>query len=104
MKWGIRLFILAEIDTGYVHSIIPKYGKLTGDKCNLPYSEKPFKIVIFLMDKLGLTSVCLVLKTTSFSLAVLSWPKNLTIENVSTHFDFSLHAPVAQTFWTKPVT
>jgi hypothetical protein len=31
MKWGIRLFALAESDTGYVHSIIPNCGKLTGD-------------------------------------------------------------------------
>jgi hypothetical protein len=42
MKWGMRLFVLAESGTGYVHSIIPHYGKLTGDKCNLPYPEKPF--------------------------------------------------------------
>jgi hypothetical protein len=27
-KWGIRLFVLADSDTGYVHSIIPYYGKL----------------------------------------------------------------------------
>jgi hypothetical protein len=27
-KWGIRLFSLAESDTGYVHSIIPIYRKL----------------------------------------------------------------------------
>jgi hypothetical protein len=54
MKWGIRLFALAESDTGYVHSIIPNYGKLTGDVCNLPYSEKPFisRIVLSLMDRL----------------------------------------------------
>jgi hypothetical protein len=35
-KWGIRLFVLADSDTGYVHSIIPNYGKLIGDVCNLP--------------------------------------------------------------------
>jgi hypothetical protein len=29
MKWGIRLFASAEIDTGYVHSIIPNCGKIT---------------------------------------------------------------------------
>jgi hypothetical protein len=29
-KLGISLFALAESDTGYVHSIIPNYGKLTG--------------------------------------------------------------------------
>jgi hypothetical protein len=32
-KWGIRLFAFAESDTGYVHSIIPNYGKLTGNVC-----------------------------------------------------------------------
>jgi hypothetical protein len=26
MKWGIRLFVLAGSDTGYVHSIIPNNG------------------------------------------------------------------------------
>jgi hypothetical protein len=41
-KWGIRLFVLAVNDTGYVHGIIPYYGKVTGDVCKLPYSEKPF--------------------------------------------------------------
>jgi hypothetical protein len=54
MKWCVRLFALAESDTGYVHSIIPNYGKLTGDVCNLPYSVKPFisRIVFSLMDRL----------------------------------------------------
>jgi hypothetical protein len=33
MNWGIRLFVLTDSDTGYVHSIIPYYGKLTGDAC-----------------------------------------------------------------------
>jgi hypothetical protein len=52
-KWGIRLFILAESDTGYVHSIIPNCRKLTGDVCNLPHSEKPFvsRTVLSLIDK-----------------------------------------------------
>jgi hypothetical protein len=31
MKWGIRLFVLADSDTGYVHSINPNYGERTGD-------------------------------------------------------------------------
>jgi hypothetical protein len=38
-KWGIRLLALAESVTGHVHSIIPNYGKLTGNVCNLPYSK-----------------------------------------------------------------
>jgi hypothetical protein len=42
MKWGIRVFVLADSDTGYIHSIIPNYGKLKGDMFNLPYSEKPY--------------------------------------------------------------
>jgi hypothetical protein len=51
--WGVRLFALAESDAGYVHSIIPNYGKLTGNMYNLPYSEKSFisRIVLSLMDK-----------------------------------------------------
>jgi hypothetical protein len=54
MKSEIRLFVLADSDIGYVHSIIPNYGKRTGDVCNLPYSEKPFisRIVLSLMDRL----------------------------------------------------
>jgi hypothetical protein len=41
-KWGTGLFVSADSDTCYVHSIIPYYGKLIGDMSNLPYSEKPF--------------------------------------------------------------
>jgi hypothetical protein len=41
-KWGLRLFILADSDTGYVRSIIPHYVKITGEVCNLPYPNKPF--------------------------------------------------------------
>jgi hypothetical protein len=45
---------LAESDTSYIHSIIPNYGKLTSDVCNLPYSEKLFisRIVLFWMNRL----------------------------------------------------
>jgi hypothetical protein len=52
MKWGIRLFALAERDT----VLIPDYGRLTGNVCNLPYSENPFisRIVLSLMDRLVL--------------------------------------------------
>jgi hypothetical protein len=51
MKWGIRLFVLADSDTGFVHSRSSYYRKLTGDTCNFPYSEKPFtsRIVLSLM-------------------------------------------------------
>jgi hypothetical protein len=53
-KWRIRLLVLADSDTGFVHIIIPNYGKLTGDVCNVPYSENPFisRIVLFFMDRL----------------------------------------------------
>jgi hypothetical protein len=55
-KWGIRLFVLAESDTGYVHSIIPNYRKRTGNMCNSPYSEKPFISIVFSwMDRLWLS-------------------------------------------------
>jgi hypothetical protein len=48
------IFALAESDTGYVYSIIPKYRKLIGHVCNLPYSESPFisRIGPSLMDRL----------------------------------------------------
>jgi hypothetical protein len=48
MKWVIRLFVLAESDTGYVHSTIPNCRKFTGDVRNLPYFEKPFQEQFFL--------------------------------------------------------
>jgi hypothetical protein len=56
-KWGLRLFILADSDTSYVHSIIPYYKKITGEACNLPYPDKPSttRIVLSLMDRLGLS-------------------------------------------------
>jgi hypothetical protein len=54
IKWGIRLFALAESDTGYVHSIIPNCGKLAGEVYNLPYSENPLvsRKVLSLMERL----------------------------------------------------
>jgi hypothetical protein len=56
-KWGLRLFIFSDSETSYVHSIIPFFGKITGEVCNLPYPDKPFttRIVPSLMDCLGLT-------------------------------------------------
>jgi hypothetical protein len=50
------------------------------------------------MDRLGL-SVSLTDVT-----AALSWPKNWTIENVNTHFAFSLFALVEPTFQQQLVT
>jgi hypothetical protein len=42
---GIRLFVSAESETGYVHN--------TGNMCNLPYFEKPIsRIILSLMDRL----------------------------------------------------
>jgi hypothetical protein len=62
--------------------------------CNLPYSEKPFisRIVLSLMDRVWL-NVYDIEDYTTFSLtdtlAVLSWPKNWTIKNVSRNFVFN---------------
>jgi hypothetical protein len=49
---------LADRETGYVHSIILNYGKITGEEFNLPYPAKPFttRIVLSLMDHLRLSS------------------------------------------------
>jgi hypothetical protein len=103
----IRLFALAESDTGYVHRRIPNYGKLTGDVCNLPYSENHYFKNSPFLDGQTMT-VRLLLNTTTFSLtdiiAVLSWPKNWTIKNVSTHFAFYIYALVAPTFGTNHFT
>lgn len=53
-KWGMRLFVLADSNSGYVHSIIPYYGKVTPEVCNLPYPDKSFtsRIVLSLMGSL----------------------------------------------------
>jgi hypothetical protein len=60
--------------------------------CNLPYSENRSFQEFFFPWWADYDSVCLVLKTTTISLtdiiALLSWPKNWTIENVSTHLAF----------------
>jgi hypothetical protein len=58
-KWGLRLFVLADSETGYVHSIIPYYGKVTGDICNLPYPEKSFtsRIVLSLIKRLEISTL-----------------------------------------------
>jgi hypothetical protein len=54
-KWGLGLFVLADSEIGYVNSIIPYYGKVTGDICNLPYPEKSFtrRIVLSLITRVG---------------------------------------------------
>jgi hypothetical protein len=56
MKCGTRLFVLADSDTGYAHSIIPNYRKRTSDMCNLLHSEKPFKNNSFL-DGLSVSGI-----------------------------------------------
>ena len=33
-KWGIRIYVLADSETGYVYSILPYYGSITSE--NLP--------------------------------------------------------------------
>jgi hypothetical protein len=52
---GTRLFVLADSDNGYVHRLIPYYGKLTGDMCNFPYPEKLFasRKALALMDRVS---------------------------------------------------
>jgi hypothetical protein len=72
----------------------------------LPYSEKPFilRIVLSLMDRLGLG----VSGTDDYHLftdryySSVELAQEWTIENVSTHFAFSLYALVAPTFRAKP--
>jgi hypothetical protein len=58
------------------------------------------------MDILGLSVSGI--ETTTFSLTgiieVFSWPKNWTIENVSTQFAFSLYALIAPIFRAKQFT
>jgi hypothetical protein len=44
---------MADSDTGYVHSIIPYYGKITGEVCNLPNSDKLFTATIVLSHGLS---------------------------------------------------
>jgi hypothetical protein len=104
-KWGIRLFILADRDTGYVKSIIPNYRKVTDHVCNSLYYEKLLisRIVLSLMDRLSVSDFEDCHLFTDRYIAVLSWPKNWTIENVSKDFVFSLYALVGANFWSKTV-
>lgn len=93
------MFVIADSDTGYVHSIIPYFGKLTGDFCNWPYSEKPFtsRIAPSLMYKLW----PIVSGVGGYHIVVFSWPNNWTIKN-STQQPLTLLVELAiQNHWDK---
>jgi hypothetical protein len=100
MKWGNRLFVSADSDTGYVHSIIPNY------MCNLPYSQKPFilRIVLSLMDRFSVVSIQDYHLFTDRYYSSFELAQYWTNENESTHFVFSLYALVAPMFRAKQFT
>jgi hypothetical protein len=77
--------LIEESDTGYVHSIIPNYGKLTGDVCNLQYFEKLFssRAVLSLMERLSVPGTEDYHHFTDrYYIVVMCWPNNWTIKNV----------------------
>ncbi|XP_014478485.1 PREDICTED: piggyBac transposable element-derived protein 4-like [Dinoponera quadriceps] len=55
-KWGIRIYVLADGETGYVYSILPYYGSLTTEgleKPELPVSSRiPLTLVKKLLDNI----------------------------------------------------
>ena len=52
-KWGIRIYVLSECDTGYICSFQPYFGKPTTD--SLPWPDQPFttRIVLHLVDQVA---------------------------------------------------
>lgn len=56
-KWGIRIYVLADAETGYVYSILPYYGSLTTEsleKPELPVSSRiPLTLVKKLLDNIS---------------------------------------------------
>ncbi|KAK2588065.1 hypothetical protein KPH14_004130 [Odynerus spinipes] len=51
-KWGIRLYVLADSESGYLYSFLPHYGSITTK--NLPYPELPVtnRAVLYLYKNL----------------------------------------------------
>ncbi|XP_046828679.1 piggyBac transposable element-derived protein 4-like isoform X2 [Vespa crabro] len=51
-KWGIRLYVLTDSESGYLYSFLPYYGSITTE--NLPYPELPVtnRAVLYLYKNL----------------------------------------------------
>ncbi|CAK9829606.1 PiggyBac transposable element-derived protein 4 [Anthophora retusa] len=51
-KWGIRIYVLADVKTGYVYSILPYYGSLTTESLEKPELPVSSRIPLTLIKKL----------------------------------------------------
>ncbi|XP_071054999.1 piggyBac transposable element-derived protein 4-like [Onthophagus taurus] len=51
-KWGIRIYVMADANTGYVYSILPYYGSLTSEDLVRPDLPVTTRIVLHLCQKL----------------------------------------------------
>nr|XP_003707254.1 PREDICTED: piggyBac transposable element-derived protein 4-like [Megachile rotundata] len=51
-KWGIRIYVLADVKTGYVYSILPYYGSLTTETLEKPELPISSRIPLTLIKKL----------------------------------------------------
>ncbi|XP_046737562.1 piggyBac transposable element-derived protein 4-like [Diprion similis] len=48
IKWGIRIYVLADSETGYVYSILPYYGSITSENLSRPDSLASTRITLHL--------------------------------------------------------
>ncbi|XP_026475392.1 piggyBac transposable element-derived protein 4-like [Ctenocephalides felis] len=51
-KWGIRIYVMADANTGYVYTILPYYGSLTSHQLVRPDLPVTTRIVLNLCQKL----------------------------------------------------
>jgi hypothetical protein len=51
-KWGIRMYVMADANTGYVYSILPYYGFLTSEDLIRPDLPVSTRIVLELCNEL----------------------------------------------------
>ncbi|CAD1469959.1 unnamed protein product, partial [Heterotrigona itama] len=51
-KWGIRMYVLTNSNTGYTHSFLPYYGSSTTESLIQPYLPVTARIILHLYKKL----------------------------------------------------
>ena len=51
-KWGIRIYVLADSETGYVYSILPYYGSITSENLPRPDLLVSTRVILHLYQQL----------------------------------------------------
>lgn len=51
-KWGIRIYVLADSETGYVYNILPYFGSITTEQLNRPDLPVSTRIPLHLYQKI----------------------------------------------------